>query len=235
MASVLKTHGARLHRLDLCVAPTQEHVAALLGPLQAPHLECLTVTFSHICASSEDTNLSWTPLLNEDASSLRALALMPVVDWMPSCTFPHLTHLFISFDTDTDLYHSLDLLELLVNTPLLAFLHVSFLLFDADNWQPPSNTVPLYQLRSLVSTSCSYDAMRTVLSHLALPEDVFIRLHDIYNDTDFDRSPAPLPSLPLRPVTSLGLSMRCEQILIVADGSTFGLWFNGHLDIGHGF
>ena len=40
-----------------------------------------------------------------------------------------------------------------------------------------------------------------------------------------------LTSLPsqLRPVASLGLSLRAEQVLTEADGLTSGLWLEGHL------
>ncbi|KAI1788611.1 hypothetical protein LXA43DRAFT_636058 [Ganoderma leucocontextum] len=190
---------------------------------------------AYVYNSSKDASVSWAALLNEDASSLRALAIMPVLDWMPSCTFPHLTHLLISFDRKTALYHPFDLLHLLINTPVLAFLHVDFLLFGGrylGDWQPPSDLVPLRHLSSLVFTSCSYELVHTFISRLSLPEDVFMRLQDIYNGFNFDGYPAP-PILPvaLRPVTSLDLSMRGEQILMVADGSTSGLWFEGYRDI----
>ncbi|KAI1783707.1 hypothetical protein LXA43DRAFT_1045353 [Ganoderma leucocontextum] len=234
IASVVEAHGSRLRRLDLSMVPTWDHVAPLLAELQASQLECLTITLPTSGSSERDIGLSWGPLLDDEASSLRALALMPVTNWLPSSTFPHLTHLVLSFDAETPHFqHPFDVLRLLSNVPALAFLHVDFLLYDGPytgNWQPPSDPIPLRHLRTLVFTACSYKILRIVILHLSLPEDVFIRLQDIDNRLALDGPPAPLPPLPLRPVTSLDVLTQDEKILLVADGSASGLWLEAHHD-----
>ena len=231
-ASIISTHGARLGRLDLSIVPTRRRIVPLLGSLQAPHLACLILTSPYLGNSCEGTVLHRTPLLDEQAPSLRALAVAPVVDWMPSGTFPHLTHLLISFDRDSTLYHEFDVLQLLSNTPALKFLHVNFLFSvhrDPGDWQPPPDPISLRHLRSLVFTSCSYELIHTVLWRLSLPQEVFIRFQDILIRS-FDDDPPPLPPLALNPVTFLDLFMRYNEILLVADGPTSGLWLEGHDD-----
>ena len=159
---------------------------------------------------------------------------MPIVDWIPSCTpFHHLTHLFISFDADPGLGHPFDVLELLSNAPALAFLHVDTFVYDvgySGSWHPPSGGVPLPQLRSLVFTTCSYKLIHVVVSHLLLPDDVFIRIQGVLNDLEDDGYPTPFPPFALRPVTFLEISKEHEQVRIVADGPASGFWLDGWHD-----
>ena len=225
--SAVESHSQRLQSLDLSMVPTFENVDPLLTSLQAPHLEWLTITSccANRCLSTE---LSWTPLLDGQTSSLRALAMVPVVNWMPSCSFPKLTHLLLSFDGETALAHSFDILHLLSNAPTLNFVHVDNLLFFVNycgDWQPPSHPIPLPHLRFLVFTSCIYHWAHSIISHLSLPEDVFIRLQNIVDMRN--GQPDLLPPLALRPVTSLDIATQGYQILMVADGPTSGLWFSG--------
>ncbi|KAI1783723.1 hypothetical protein LXA43DRAFT_955863 [Ganoderma leucocontextum] len=233
LASVVEARGPRLHRLDLSMIPSWDNVVPLLGSLKAPQLECLTITCSSPGGLFRDIGPSWGPLLHDDVSSLRALALMPVTDWLPSSTFPHLTHLVLFFDPEVPPpHHPFDLLRLLSNVPALAFLFLFYEESHMGNWRPPSQPILLRHLRSLVFTCCSYKLIRTVVSHLSLPEDVFIRLQDIDSPLGVDGAPAPLPPLPLRPVTSLDVVMRDEEILMVADGSASGLWLESHHEPG---
>ncbi|KAM5537498.1 hypothetical protein V8D89_008825 [Ganoderma adspersum] len=182
--------------------------------------------------------VSWTRLLNGETSSLRALGLLPVVDWLPSSTFPCLTHLVLYFGPETaELVHPFDLLRLLSNTPVLQFLHVDFVVYEIPymgNWQLPSEPIPLPHLRSLLFTDSSYKVLPMVLPRLSLPEDVFIRLQEITNNFPVEGLADPLPPLSIRPVTSLDVVMQGEQLLMVADGPTSGLWLAAQHDL-HGF
>ncbi|KAM5540056.1 hypothetical protein V8D89_006196 [Ganoderma adspersum] len=231
MASVIKAHGERLARLDLSMIPSREHVVPLLTSLRAPHLRTLTIASPYMLPASEEDTVSREPLLNGEVSSLRALALMPVLNWLPSATlFPNLTHLSISFHQRVILYHPFDLLQLLLNVPALAFLHVDYLRDDipySGNWQPPSDPIPLPCLRSMYFTICLYRHLYAVVSRLSLPEDVFIRIRDVYGRDPATDSPVPLPHFALHPVTSLDVSVRQKQIFMVADGPKSGLWFEG--------
>ncbi|PIL34376.1 hypothetical protein GSI_03151 [Ganoderma sinense ZZ0214-1] len=232
MASVISAHAERLHRLDLFLAPCQYHVVSLLAPLQAPYLQVLTLLSPDMYFSFTADRISREPLFNGGASSLRALAIMPVIDWMPTCTpFPYLTHLVIYFDHTKTVYHPFDILELLSSAPVLAFLHLGFFRADAPysgSWHPPPDPVPLPHLQSLVFTSSASKLVRDVLSRLSFPETVFIRLQGV-SDFGFNL-PTRLPPISLHPVTSLDLSLHDDHVLMVADGPESGLWIDGHLD-----
>ncbi|KAM5537494.1 hypothetical protein V8D89_008821 [Ganoderma adspersum] len=179
--------------------PTRNHVVPLLASLQAPQLECLTIT---------------TPSPGD--------SLLELVSWTPF------------LDDTEELVHPFDLLRLLSNTPALEFLHVDLLPYEEPymgNWHPPSEPIPLPHLRSLLFTDCPYQLQSVVLPHLSLPEDVFIRLQDITNNFLVEGPPGPLPPLPIRPVTSLDVVMQDEQLLMVADGPTSGLWLAAQHDL----
>ena len=226
MVAIVRLHARRLRRLDLSVLPSRDHIFPVLASLKAPQLECLTITTPSPGDSSLEL-VSWTPLLDGETSSLRALGIFPVVDWLPSSTFPNLTHLVLYFDPEMEeLFHPFDLLRLLSNTPALEFLHVDRLPCEEEylgNWRPPSEPIPLPHLRSLLLTDCPYQSMSIVLYRLSLPEDVFIRLQEI---NPIESPPDPLPPLPIRSVTSLDVVMQSEQLLMVADGPTSGLWLS---------
>ncbi|PIL34343.1 hypothetical protein GSI_03118 [Ganoderma sinense ZZ0214-1] len=204
MESVIKTHAPRLHRLDLLMVPARQNITLLLESLQATHLEVLTITSSCMYHTSIAGPVM-TPdlLLNGETSSLKALAIMLIVNWIPSDTpFPHLTHLFISFDAAPGLGHPFDVLKLLSNTPMLSFLHVNLLVYDGPH---SADTGILLQV-VFRSTSSS-----------------------MIHEFDSEGYPAPLPPLALRPVTFLDISTDQEQIRMVADGPTsgHGVWLDG--------
>lgn len=240
MESLVKAHAARLCRLDLSMVPARPNISLVLASIQARHLEVLTSIASpcmyHTSSELSGALMTQELLLNGETSPLKALAIMPIVDWMPSCTpFPHLTHLFISFDAEPGLGHPFGVLELLSNTAVLAYFHVDLLIVDAPNpgnWHPPPDGIPLSRLRSLVFTTCSYNHIYTILSRLSLPKDVFIRLQGTggHIDVETDGHPAPLPPIALRPATSLDISTEHDQFRVVADGPTSGLWLDGRYD-----
>ena len=141
-ASIIKVHCQRLRWLNLGMVPTREHVDPLLSSLRAPRLECLTITSACSRNRCTKTEISWTPLINGEASSLRAFAMVPVVKCLPSSSFPHLMHLLLSFDGLTALCYPFDILRLLSNTLELRFIHVDCLFNSVgfrDGRPPPSN------------------------------------------------------------------------------------------------
>nr|VWP01101.1 Uncharacterized protein [Ganoderma boninense] len=239
MASVIERHAARLHRLDLVVIPASQNIRLLREPLQAPHLEILTITSPCMYGSYGSYVRGWKLLFDSETSQLKALAIAPIASWIPCRTsFPRLTHLFLSFgEPETGRCHPSLIPQLLSNTPVLQFLHISFFIYDApysDGGQPPSDLVPLLHLRSLVFTSCSRKLIHAVISHLVLPGDVFIRLQGVLSGDNFDAHySAPLPDVVLSPVTSLDICMGQDEILVVADGPTSGLWFEGCHGLGY--
>ncbi len=236
MESVVRAHSSRLRRLDLSILPTWHNVVPLLASLPAPQLECLTI-MSPLAGSLLRDIVSWTPLLDE-ASSLRAFGLLPVADWLPSSTFPHLTHLLLYFDPETEeLLHPFDLLRLLSNTPAVEFVHVDLFVYKEPyigSWKPPSDPIPLPRLRSLVLSHCPYKILSTILPRLSLPEDTFIRLQDITNNFPVEGPVTPLPPFSIHPVTFLDVLMQGEELLMVADGPSSGLWLQARLDL-YGF
>ena len=141
-ASIIKVQGQRLRWLYLVMVPTRAHVVPLLSSLHAPHLKCLTMTSACSRNRCIETEISWTPLINGEASSLRAFAMVPVVKCLPSSSFPHLMHLLLSFDGLTALCYPFDILRLLSNTLELRFIHVDCLFNSVgfrDGRPPPSN------------------------------------------------------------------------------------------------
>ncbi|PIL27877.1 hypothetical protein GSI_09999 [Ganoderma sinense ZZ0214-1] len=135
-----------------------------------------------------------------------------------------------------ELVHPFDLLRLLYNTPALEFLHVDVLIYEEPymgTWQLPYDPIPLPLLRSLVFTDCPYELLNLVLPHLSLPEDVFIRLQDISNyfPVQLEGPPDAFPPLPIRPVTFLDVIMQGDELFMVADGPTSGLWLSAMHDL----
>ena len=228
--SVIRTQASRLLRLDLAMIPTFDDVVPLLACLPAPQLECLTI-MSPLGGISFREIISWTRLF-DNSSSLRALGLEPVVDWLPSSTLPHLTHLVLHFSPDMEmLLHPINLPELLSNTPALEFLHVDRLLFEGlDFFESPSDPVPLPHIHSLVFVDCPYKLLPSLLPRLILPEDIFIRLQTTTNNFPVQGPASPLPPTAIRPVTRLDVAVQGEELFMVADGPTSGLWLAAHHD-----
>nr|VWP01643.1 Succinate-semialdehyde dehydrogenase (EC [Ganoderma boninense] len=133
-----------------------------------------------------------------------------------------------------ELLHPFELLRLLCNTPALEFLHVDLLVYEEPymgTWQPPYEPIHLPLLRSLVFTDCPYKLLTWILPRISLPEDVFIRLQDISNYIPVYGPADPFPPLPIRPVTHLDIVMQGEEVLMVADSPTSGLWLSAMHDL----
>ena len=220
----------RLRRLDLEAFLTPDTVTPLID-IHAPRLECLTISSLFTSDySSYQANLSIVGLLQGDTEALAALAISPAVDWLPSNTFPNLTHLHIAFEAYSSA-QPVDVIRLLANTPRVGYVFIGELLGETEHDSIAHGIVPLHALRHLVFSTCRYKLAFQVLRHLDLPNECFVRMHDILVVPEQDGQPSPLPVLPLlHHVTHLDIAASEYELLLVADGPTSGFWIQTHID-----
>ena len=228
MVDVLHLHGHRLARLDIGVSSLEE---VALVPLHTPldSLECFTLSYLNP-PSRNCRTLAPIMLFGRPDSSLRALAIGCVSTWLPINRFPHLTHLYLCMNVIQGLPDVPTFLRLLSNTPILAFLHVSFLLDPLSTLQPGlSSTVPLVHLpfmQSLEFHRSNVHAVFAALERLVLPDSVFVRLQDM----EAQAPPPPLPQLAaVQGITQLTVATSCDLLQLVADGAISGLWLSCRL------
>ena len=112
-------------------------------------------------------------LFNQTSSPLRALALIGV-PWVPINDFPHLTHLYLSFEP-MGFVNLAPILALLSRSPNLESLHLASI-WDAtdsdDNDAPPAI---LNRLRSVVMSRCDNFLLTDLFRRLSLPNTIAVR------------------------------------------------------------
>ncbi|KAI0736048.1 hypothetical protein C8Q76DRAFT_297452 [Earliella scabrosa] len=181
----------RLRRLDLEAFLTPDTVMPLMD-IHAPRLECLTISSLYdLDDDSPQDKVSLVQLLQGETEALKALALSPTVDGMPSNTFPNLTHLHIAVEPYSSAQPA-DIIRLLANTPRVQHLFVGALLGGED--------VPiasLNALRLLVFSTCDSNLAFQVLEYLDLPSECFVRMHGILVGQEEHYELQPLPRLAL--------------------------------------
>ncbi|KAI0712571.1 hypothetical protein C8Q76DRAFT_797409 [Earliella scabrosa] len=169
------TEYSRLRRLDVD--------AGSLGPLytcpwylrrKAPMIECLTITSQPVPSTLDQEDVEDdAPFLFCSEARLKALAIIPVTCWLPSNTFPHLTHLKISISSISLEWLMHHFMRLLSSAPLLQYLHVS----EADSLPPyPGPRVVLASLRQVSITNTVLAFPFHLLSYLDIPEDALVRV-----------------------------------------------------------
>ena len=214
----------RLRRLDLMlIQPPHTHLGrSSFSTLVAPALECFTVDNSDDYHSSDPERLEWVRILEGKTDSLQALALCYIGGWAPSNAFPHLTHFHLTYCRDVET-HTADLLVILANAPNLEFVYIGQQLDRPMDVKPSSpRPVVLSHLRSLTLNACSYKRATNLLKHLSLSEDCFVRLSEVVGEIDNPRPIATLTSL--RRPTTLDIGISNEEMFLVADSPTSGVW-----------
>ena len=178
------------------------------------------------------------PLPRETGRSLQALAITPIIDWLPSNPFPKITHLYFSFKTHahTSIRVSADdILSLIRHAPMLESLHLSSFLNAAGTpIGPPLDDEPIEpeHLRSLTMSNSSSTVTRLITSRLNLSQrPVLIRLQDIRFDSPGPSFPELVPKESHLPPTHLELAVKHSDLLLIATHQPSvppsGLWLSG--------
>ncbi|RPD56726.1 hypothetical protein L227DRAFT_656062 [Lentinus tigrinus ALCF2SS1-6] len=148
----------------------------------APRLECFTYIGMEGIEMLE-SRLTMKLLFVNRVSCLKALALVNNGPWLPSNSFPRLTHLYLSptpYSPPSFIGPWLDgLLEILANAPSLLILHVWLQEKDDQLSTNPSprHSVNLPHLRVCTLQSESPPVAWYILSHLSIPTETLVRLH----------------------------------------------------------
>ncbi|RDX40363.1 hypothetical protein OH76DRAFT_1423746 [Lentinus brumalis] len=219
---VLST-ASRLKRLDLTaldVDGEEESMWSILSTIQAPVLECFTLS---TCNSFPDPTVPVTRtfLFNQTSLSLKALAIYQLPPWALANDFPLLTHLYIAL-TDDAPYPISGILDVLRAAPRLQYIHLSAVP-GCEDVLDLGNPVPLLHLRSLVINSSYMDNAFQMLSALSLPRHAYVRLDDLYFNLFHG-----IPGLPRLPVTEeahhLDLIVQGSFLRMICTGPSSGLW-----------
>ncbi|KAI1787630.1 hypothetical protein LXA43DRAFT_1164752, partial [Ganoderma leucocontextum] len=176
---ILQAHSPRLRRLDLGICINPSEVGKMLN-FRAPYLECLTISTHMTFVPHLITGLERIKLFNGGADALKALAILPRINWIPTNHFPNLTHFCCKFNYSQTPAHAHDALFLLSNMPRLEHFFLERIRETPymGSWTPPSTPIPLLHLRSMVfGCACSYESVLTILHRLSLRKDVFVRLN----------------------------------------------------------
>ncbi|RPD56233.1 hypothetical protein L226DRAFT_212705 [Lentinus tigrinus ALCF2SS1-7] len=227
---VLVEHGWRLRRLDLSIAEENLPLLPLLSFLPSPCiLECLTVTDAYRDMLPIGDDHMTTPLLfGQSSLPLKALALVPVLGWLPANSFPSLTHLYLQETQEREdmrIGNVRFLIALLSRSPALQFLTLSCISLDAgDRVLPSTPPIKLARLRSLNILGCRAELFE-ILSYMSLPSDTFVRLSHVPNIDDPATLQIPRLSL-MEDIRALDIALAYEKLQLVADGPSRGLWLN---------
>ena len=225
---ILHRISSRLHRIDINITqPTPLAIKELLS-FDGSMLRCLTTSypaFDRQSIPNRDNATHVIPILQGQTDSLEALAIVPSTGWIPANHFPHLTHLYISFDTSP---HPRDILFLLHNTPCLEIMHFHHLgRQETPPTGDPSESLPveLPRLRSLVFTVSAYHPVVEILCALSIPPSALIRLDNLFVPYD-TQYPDPIPAnlSPLAHVTTMDLAVEEQMLFLVMQGASSGLW-----------
>ncbi|RPD54048.1 hypothetical protein L227DRAFT_604269 [Lentinus tigrinus ALCF2SS1-6] len=231
LATLLSTTpGERLRRLDLTLDSgwsLDDSDMALLTTYAAPNLECLTISANREYSPVETVSaLARVRILDGQANLLKALALHFISGWMPSNSFPSLTHLHLTFAVDTDV-GTPGLLTLLASAPNLEFVLMGQQLLLPEEELPRSDPVVLSRLRSLTLVRWAYTRVMNLLKCLVFPDQCFVRLNNI---GQVPSEPAPLPDVAsLHHATKLDILSTDNEGLLVADNDTSGFWIQAYM------
>lgn len=214
--------GSRLVRLDLDMFLLPRTLTPLVE-LQAPNLECLTIASEYESTNAPEDIVS-IPLLAGHTATLKALAISPAVNWLPSNDFPNLTHLHLAFPWVTRVLPS-DIVTVLERAPRLESLYIATFLRRHGGFPRHLKAIELNHLRSLVFSSWALNDAVYVLKQLTFPSQSLVRLHDMEPcPADHDEAEV-LPCFPsFNDITHLDLSAGEYEMFLVADGESSGFW-----------
>ncbi|KAL1940576.1 hypothetical protein VTO73DRAFT_8011 [Trametes versicolor] len=219
---LLQQHGHRVRRFDCVEGPPWGHRSP-----DFPHsLECLTVA-ADCDYLGDDEHEGVTHLCV--VSHLKALALQPFCSTIFGTSFPSLTHLYLSPFHERPPSEGVmqDLMDLLSNTPVLQYLHLSRLQMRSifASISPP---VTLRSLRALTCLDSDVGAALRFLESLELPEDALVRLDGLQRvegDLIDDLRTCPIPSRDLvESFDHLEVVTDENHLQVVAQGTRSGLW-----------
>ena len=241
--AILRDHGQRISRLSLNLPHQSFDASTLLKGIKTDHLECLTVAvdgFIRAVSNSRDqrqpTPLWYHKLGNSVSSGLSALALRPVVLWLPADHFPNLTHLYLSFESVLRRVSQSMVVKLLKKMPRLETLHFEGPYGAFRPSQGPSGSqesiATLPRLQSCTFVGGELCPCLSLLSHLSLPQDVWIRVSDPEIDPFEPESEPPLlpPLLVMDQVTHAEAVLREYDETFIAEGPTGGIWLEKYID-----
>ncbi len=230
--SKLAPLAERLGRLDVLLEEsTEDSDIAMLTSCIAPNLECLTWDAYPDYCRGQPVPLARIQMLGGHTPFLKALALRHIGSWMPSNTFPCLSHLHMNFECEIDA-RTPDLLAVFANAPNLEFVYIGQQRYEVDTEPFLADPVVLNRLRCLTLDCCPYAAAMDLLKHLSLPEHCFVQLHDV-DIQQREGEPRPLAHVgPLRHPTKLDIVSAEDELFLVADSDTSGFWVQAHLRSG---
>ncbi|RDX44785.1 hypothetical protein OH76DRAFT_1039592 [Lentinus brumalis] len=184
-------YSDRLRRLD--IAFLRRHDAYLhdqLLHLSCPNLECLTVTNYPPPARLDGRGISpfvvvRKSLFQEGLLRLRALAIFPIPDWLPTNPLPALTHLFLYFRWKCDL-RTAHVLSLLAGSPSLEMVHLSQFDLPSDERPNERTHVHLPLLKHILFSNRSFlSSSLALLRQLIIPASArtYLGCHNVRSTT----------------------------------------------------
>ena len=181
-ADCIQEHAHRLRNLHIDHAELALSCGRVLSPwteLKAPRLECFTYVGISSCIIEPEIYPKTETLFMTHVSSLKALTLLYNGLWLPSNSFPQLTHLYLAPSAQTFIASWMrGLVEMLYSTPALQFLHVMLLDPEAEvpSYRPTQPSVSLPHLRIFTLESTTLAVSWYALGHLSIPPDALVRM-----------------------------------------------------------
>ncbi len=226
--------GPRLLRLDLNMLFSAGTLTPLKN-LRAPRLECLTIVstlWASYARGRNNADIESVSLCDGHTDALKALAIAPVVNWLPSNQFPNLTHLYLSL-LHTIRFSQVDIMNILEKTPQLQSLFMQMHARGPGDFLTVPRAIPLAldHLRSLVIRACDFNNAIRMLKLLTLPSHCLVRLHDI--EAPLDDQLESLPALTsFDRATHMDLLLDVDDAidLVVDDGESSGFWLHGYVE-----
>ena len=171
--TTLKECGSRAKRIHVTYCDHQFPVEAFFFP--APYLETFILYGSDRSAAVDSLHINEAVLFGGQAQALRAIAISPVVDWIPGNRLPNLTHLYLSFDCRPS-YRLSDILLPLYNFPDLEVIQFAHATVGLDgSTTHDSDRIVLRRLKHIMFLRQSdFGSSIAILRRLELPPTVFI-------------------------------------------------------------
>ena len=170
----LREHGTRAKRLHVSYS-TKSPCPLEAFSFPAPSLETFILYGSDNFNASADLHVDESLLFGTQAHPLRAIAISPVVDWLPGNRFPNLTHLYLSFDLRPSNQLS-DILIPLSNSPHLEVVQLARVPVRLDvRTTHGGNLIVLQHLKHIMFLSGSdFQSSIALLRRLELASTAFV-------------------------------------------------------------